>query len=64
MIAKCNIARILLTFLAKNVKISLQFMLNEICSLMIFSARIIPDQGTKLFQYCTCPAGRVTYNFH
>ena len=21
-------------------------------------------QGTKKFQYCTCPAGRVTYNFH
>ena len=21
-------------------------------------------QGTKIFQYCTCPAGRVTYNFH
>ena len=21
-------------------------------------------QGTKIFQYCTCPAGRKTYNFH
>ena len=21
-------------------------------------------QGTKIFQYCTCPAGHVTYNFH
>ena len=21
-------------------------------------------QGTKIFQYCTCPAGRVPYNFH
>ena len=21
-------------------------------------------QRTKIFQYCTCPAGRVTYNFH
>ena len=21
-------------------------------------------QGTKIFQYCTGPAGRVTYNFH
>ena len=21
-------------------------------------------QGTKIFQYCTCPAERVTYNFH
>ena len=21
-------------------------------------------QGTKIFQYCACPAGRVTYNFH
>ena len=20
-------------------------------------------QGTKIFQYCTCPAGQVTYNF-
>ena len=26
------------------------------------SARCL--QGTKIFQYCTCPAGRVTYNFH
>ena len=26
----------------------------------------IPDplQGTKIFQYCTGPAGQVTYNFH
>ena len=22
------------------------------------------SQGTKIFQYCTCPAGRVTYKFH
>ena len=21
-------------------------------------------QGTNIFQYCTCPAGRVTYNFY
>ena len=21
-------------------------------------------QGTKMFKYCTCPAGLVTYNFH
>ena len=21
-------------------------------------------QGTKIFQYCTCPAGQVAYNFH
>ena len=21
-------------------------------------------QGTKIVQYCTCPAGRVTHNFH
>ena len=21
-------------------------------------------QGTKIFQYCTCPAGLVTHNFH
>ena len=20
--------------------------------------------GDKIFKYCTCPAGRVTYNFH
>ena len=25
---------------------------------------ITGQQGTKIFQYCTCPAGRVTYNFH
>ena len=25
---------------------------------------ILHDQGTKIFQYCTCPAGHVTYNFH
>ena len=23
----------------------------------------VPCQWTKIFQYCTCPAGRVTYNF-
>ena len=22
------------------------------------------SQGTKIFKYCTCHAGRVTYNFH
>ena len=22
------------------------------------------NPGTKIVQYCTCPAGRVTYNFH
>ena len=22
------------------------------------------QKGTKIFQYCTCPTGRVTYNFH
>ena len=21
-------------------------------------------QGTKIYQYCTCPAGPTTYNFH
>ena len=21
-------------------------------------------EGTKIFKYCTCPVGRVTYNFH
>ena len=25
---------------------------------------LVSLQGTKIFQYCTCPAGRVTYNFH
>ena len=25
---------------------------------------IFIKQGTKIFQYCTCPAGQVTYNFH
>ena len=25
---------------------------------------ILQYQGTKVFQYCTRPAGRVTYNFH
>ena len=29
---------------------------------MIF--RIEKKQGTKIFKYCTCPAGQVTYNFH
>ena len=24
----------------------------------------VTSQGTKIFQYCTCPAGRVTYIFH
>ena len=37
--------------------------------LMTFANSLNPDQarhslGTKIFQYCTCPAGRVTYNFH
>ena len=26
--------------------------------------RIYTVQGTKIFQYCTCPAGQVTYNIH
>ena len=26
--------------------------------------RVNTIQGTKIFQYCTGPAGRVTYNFH
>ena len=26
--------------------------------------KTIMNQGTKIFQYCTCPAGRVTYNFN
>ena len=32
--------------------------LNRDCTVFQYS------QGTKIFQYCTCPAGRVTYNFH
>ena len=24
----------------------------------------LKHQGTKIFQHCTCPAGRVTYYFH
>ena len=24
----------------------------------------MPYQGTKIFQYCTSPAGRIPYNFH
>ena len=24
----------------------------------------VQGQGTKIFQYCTCPAGRVTNHFH
>ena len=26
--------------------------------------QIYLQQVTKIFQYCTCPAGGVTYNFH
>ena len=32
------------------------------CSFLSIS-RDIDVQGTKLFKYCTCPEGRVTYNF-
>ena len=32
-----------------------------LCILMDF---LINIQGTKIFQYCTCLARRVTYNFH
>ena len=34
-----------------------------VCSL-IFLPSLVAYQGTKIFQYCTCPVGRVTYNFH
>ena len=27
-------------------------------------AKAVMIQGTKIFKNCTCPAGRVTYNFH
>ena len=26
--------------------------------------QLVGIQGTKIIQYCACPAGRVTYNFH
>ena len=29
-----------------------------------FLCMLIEYQGTKIFQYCTCPAGQVTYNFN
>ena len=29
-----------------------------------FFPRYIYTLGTKIFQLCTCPAGRETYNFH
>ena len=32
--------------------------LNRICTVCQYS------QGTKIFQYCNCPAGQVTNNFH
>ena len=30
----------------------------------LYLPKILNTQGTKIFQYCTRPAGRVTYNFH
>ena len=37
-------------------------MLNDVDKLQdYFSVRI---QGAKIFQYCTCPAGQVTYSVH
>ena len=32
--------------------------LNKICTVCQYS------QGTKIFQYCNCPAGQVTYRYH
>ena len=32
--------------------------------LRLWTGKLKIIQGTKIFQYCTCPAGRVTYNFH
>ena len=29
-----------------------------------FEKKKLTIEGTKIFQYCTCPAGQVTYNFH
>ena len=31
--------------------------------MMVMEVRFV-NQETKIFQYCSCPAGRVTYNFH
>ena len=36
--------------------------LNDLLCINRFNVDLL--QGTKIFQYCTCPAGRVTYNFH
>ena len=32
--------------------------------LLVSYPKVLKLQGTKIFKYCTCPAGRVTYNFH
>ena len=40
---------------------------NQILSmtdLSFMSTYVQACQGTKIFQYSSCPAGRVTYNFH
>ena len=34
------------------------------CSIVLDQIRSILTQGTKIFQYCTRPVGRVTYDFH
>ena len=31
---------------------------------MNLEGKFYGQQGTKIFQYCTCHAGRATYNFH
>ena len=43
-------------------------LVNNVCLLhdnvaSAYTSEII-KQGTRILQYCTCPAGRVTYNFH
>ena len=35
-----------------------------LCNELMFIHSMLVSQGTKIFKYCTCPAGLVTYNFH
>ena len=48
--------------LACFVFISIRCISCNLKSLLSWRTRVKP-QGTKIFQYCFCPAGRVTYNF-
>ena len=38
--------------------------LHNVLCLLKYTVLPLGQQGTKVFQFCTCPAGRVTYNFH